>query len=248
VSADGAQVFVTGISSVAPPANSMFGTVAYGATNGTQQWAKRTSSGIDDAAADVVASPRGGRVFVLGDGRDDTSSPYDFRLLAFRATDGTLTQSTEYDGGQNDVAADLAVDADGSTLFATGGATTFLTVAFRASTFKEIWAKRYDAGHGFNKAASVTASPDGSAVYVTGVSAGKSMSCFGDVQSSAYATLRYDASSGSQAWVARYNGLKRDPDEPTQVLTSPDGSTVYVTGDSDTGCVGSDVATVAYQA
>ena len=249
VSADGLQVFVTGTSGFAPPpTDSAFGTVAYAASNGAQLWAVQTHAGIDDDAADVVASPKGGRVFVVGYGRDSTSTPYGFRLLAYRATDGTLTQSGGYDGGQNDFATDLAVDADGTMLYATGGAVTFLTVAFRASTLKSVWAKRYDAGHGFNKAASAAVSPDGLNVYVAGESAGKFETCFGDVQSSAYATVAYDASSGSQSWVARYNGLKRDPDQPHQVATSPDGSLVYVTGDSDTGCVGSDVATVAYQA
>jgi hypothetical protein len=62
------------------------------------------------------------------------------------------------------------------------------------------------------------------------------------------ATVGYDAATGGQAWASRYGGLKKDPDQATGAAMSPDGSTVYVTGPSDFGCVSSDAATIAYQA
>jgi DNA-binding beta-propeller fold protein YncE len=248
VSPDGTRVFVTGRSAAPAPSNFDFATVAYQASNGAQDWAMRYDVGIDDSAADVVASPQGGRVFVVGSARDSTSVPYGYRLVAYRATDGTQTQSTRYDDGRNEFANDLAVSASGSKLYATGGATDFLTVAFLASTLKELWATPYDGGHGFDRAAAAAVSPDGAHVYVTGESQRVFMTCFGEVESTAYATVQYDATSGAQGWVSRYNGRNKDPDQPHQVATSPDGSLVYVTGDSDTGCVGSDVATLAYQA
>jgi DNA-binding beta-propeller fold protein YncE len=248
VSADGSQVFVTATVGADPPSNHDIVTIAYAAAGGSQQWATKYTGGIDDSAAGVAASPKGGRVFVTGYARNSTSDPYDFRVLAYRAIDGAPTQANAYDSGENDFPTDIAVSHDGSMLYVTGGASDFLTVAFRASTLKKVWAKGYDGGHGFDKAAATAVSPDDGAVYVTGESSRQVQSCGGDVQGTSYATLRYDAATGAQDWVSRYNGQRNDPDQPAQVATSPDGSLVYVTGDSDTGCVHSDVATVAYQA
>src|SRR5207247_7304115 len=46
----------------------------------------------------------------------------------------------------------------------------------------------------------------------------------------------------------RFNGKGNDYDDAQSVAVSPDGGTVFVTGYSDSGAVGSDMATVAYDA
>ena len=59
--------------------------------------------------------------------------------------------------------------------------------------------KRYNGpGNGDDVAYALGVSPDGSKVFVTGRSTGST--------SADYATVAYDASSGTQLWVKRYNG------------------------------------------
>ena len=122
----------------------------------------------------------------------------------------------------------------------------FLTVGFDASTLVPLWSSRYDGGHGFDAAYAVIVSPDGGHVYVTGESERGRIACFGDVASTAYATVSYAAATGDPLWVSRYAGLRRDPDQANQIAIGPDGSSVFVSGNSDYGCTGSDVATLAY--
>src|SRR5207248_3211696 len=80
-------------------------------------------------------------------------------------------------------------------------------------------------------------SPDGSTVFITGVSA-EALTGYD------YATVAYDASSGVTRWAARYSHVSSFQTEGASALgLSPDGSTVFVTGRSDY-----DYATVAYDA
>jgi DNA-binding beta-propeller fold protein YncE len=84
-------------------------------------------------------------------------------------------------------------------------------------------------------------SPVGGTVYVTGDSTG--------IRSGAdYATVAYNAATGAQRWVQRYNGPANGGDYARSVAVSPGGGTVYVTGYSQrtAGSEEPDYATVAY--
>jgi glucose dehydrogenase len=76
-------------------------------------------------------------------------------------------------------------------------------------------------------------------VFVTGVSAG--VTSAGD-----YATVAYNAATGTRLWVARYNGPGSHGDEARSVAVSPNGGTVFVTGGSFGATSEGDYATVAY--
>ncbi len=56
--------------------------------------------------------------------------------------------------------------------------------------------------------------------------------------------------TGAARWTERYAGVPGgyDSDDPAGVVISPDGSTVYVTGTSETESTEVDFATVAYSA
>jgi hypothetical protein len=81
-------------------------------------------------------------------------------------------------------------------------------------------------------------SPDSSTVFVTG-STGSG--------ASDYATVAYDAIGGYQLWVRTYNGPGNGTDGgATAIGVSPDGSAVFVTGESYSTTSQDDYATLAY--
>jgi len=86
-----------------------------------------------------------------------------------------------------------------------------------------LWTERYRAPHDFwDQPNSVAVSPDGSRVFVTGVS-------LGNTTSYDYVTAAYDASTGTRLWLRRYNGLANGRDFGESVAVSPDGKKVFVT-------------------
>jgi hypothetical protein len=64
-----------------------------------------------------------------------------------------------------------------------------------------------------------------------------------------YATVAYQAATGTQAWVSRYNGGNND-DRADSIAVNPDSTSVYVTGKSAGPGPGPgpeyDFATIAY--
>jgi DNA-binding beta-propeller fold protein YncE len=87
----------------------------------------------------------------------------------------------------------------------------------------------------------VAASPTDSTVFVTGYSGGS-----GTEQD--YATIAYDLTSGAMRWERRHNSPANAWDGAFSVSVTPDGSQVFVTGESWGGASRSDIGTIAYDA
>jgi WD40 repeat protein len=109
------------------------------------------------------------------------------------------------------------------------------------------WAASYHyGGPAFSYAVGV--SPDGSTVFASGTTV------YGSTRPGRNATLAYDASTGAEKWVATYSSSSNPAqrDRATRLAVSPDGSKVFVTGDSACfRCSGSYFegwSTVAYDA
>jgi outer membrane protein assembly factor BamB len=245
VSPNGSQVFVTGYSSWDVGVDYL--TVALDANTGSLVWATTYNDSADgfDYATALGVSPDGSRVFVTGYIYGSTG---DYATVAYDAATGTQLWTRRYNGPGNDQdeATALGVSPDGSRVFVTGqslgstGTDDYATVAYDASTGAKLWAKRYDRADAGDSATAVGVSPDGSEVFVTGVS-DRSPTI------AEYATLAYDTSTGARLWAKRFNGVGNGNELPYALGVSPDGSEVFVTGQSF-GSTSYDYGTVAYDA
>jgi hypothetical protein len=250
VSPDGTTVFVTG-SSRGSTSSDDYATVAYNASTGAPLWMMRYNgpgNGFDTAKA-LGVSPDGSMVFVTGDSVGSTPVP-DYATVAYDASTGAQLWVRRYNGPGNDVdvATALGMSPDGSMVFVTGysvGSTSsfdYATVAYDASAGHRLWGMRYKGPvNGDDVAYALGVSPDASTVFVTG-------SSIGSTGSDDYATVAYDASTGSPLWVRRYNGPANNVDDAYALGVSPNGSTVLVTGGSYGSTSSFDYATVAYDA
>jgi hypothetical protein len=155
---------------------------------------------------------------------------------ASATTSGMLLWARRYDGPVNgdDTAYSIATSPGGKRVFVTGSSAgdgaDYGTVAYATSTGQRLWTARYDGPvGGTDMAVDIAVSSDGSAVFVTGVSDAR-----GGV---GWATVAYDAASGSTIWSRRHRGGAQ------AVAASLDGSMVFVTGSAH-----GDFATLAYDA
>ena len=252
-SPDGSAVFVTG-TSVDATLGTDYVTVAYESLTGARLWAAiydgpgGSRPDLDEPAA-IRASPDGTRVFVTGTSRG-RGSGQDFATVAYNLATGAELWVTRYDGPQHgrDDAVAIGVSPDGSSVFVTGrsrgtgSGTDYATAAYDAATGARLWVSRYDGPpHRRDVAAALGVSPDGSSVFVTGRSLGTGSGLD-------YSTVAYDAAAGTQRWVTRYDGPEHRRDIVSALGVSPDGSAVFVTGQSFSSARRADYATVAYRA
>jgi hypothetical protein len=106
------------------------------------------------------------------------------------------------------------------------------------------WVARFtEIGSGPDSAETVVVAPDGTAVYVTGTAG----TFGGGEKGYNFASVALDASTGSVLWSDGYNG-PGGIDYGCCSAISPDGSTLYVTGASQTPGRGLGWATLAYDA
>jgi PQQ-like domain len=213
VSPDRPVVYVTGFTGKEPGLlDSDDTTLAYSSTTGAVLWQARYQGVYHPQFRPSIAvSPNGARVFVASDVH--TSRGYDYLIEAYNAKTGALLWTTEPAGIGSSVTAQhpLAVSPDSSTVFITGNTIvghprTYTTVAFSAATGEQSWIATTAFRSPF-EASNIAASPDGSAVFVTGEAG----------------TVAYDAHSGATLWQADHKQA------PGGLAVSPDSSAVYVT-------------------
>jgi outer membrane protein assembly factor BamB len=253
VSRDGTKVFVTGVSGGNGSASD-YGTVAYNPATGQQLWLHRYNgpANVEDFAQAVAVSPDGSKVFVTGYSYG-VGTFSDYATLAIDASTGQELWIHRYDDPTNgfDFAYALAVSPDGSRVFVTGSSdgvdftiSDYVTQAYDAADGGELWLRRYNGpGNSSDSASAVAASPDGTMVFVTGLSSGLGFEFPFDC-----ATVAYDAATGQGLWHHRFNGPSNRSDIPYDMAVSPDGAKVFVTGTSDASVSGTNYLTLAYAA
>jgi sugar lactone lactonase YvrE len=201
ISPDGSAVFVTGRPASGDPV-----TVAYNAATGATLWTQNT--GLADGTS-IAASPDGSAVYITGTPAA-SGGPSTMALSA--ATGTTLwTQNTGVTSGVS-----VAAAPDGSAVYVTGGKSGSATAAYSAATGKPLWLAQSNV-----VPSELVVSPDGSKVFITGSISKKT--------SATYGTVAYDASTGTSLWESHYPTAPR-AGAAYALAVSPDGSTLYVTG------------------
>ena len=236
------NVYVTGRSQGAGT-DYDYATVKYNAS-GQQLWIARYSGPYRDLA-NAIAVDGSGNVYVTGQSEPVFGSNiYDYVTIKYDASGAELWVA-HYNGPGNDddVASAIAVDGSGN-VYVTGrshGAGTdydYAAIKYNALGVEE-WVARYNGpGNAFDFAAAI-AVDGGANVYVTGQSVGPA-----PLNSVDYATIKYNA-SGTEQWVARYDGPDNSADFATGIALDGSGN-VYVTGGSTSGAY--DYATIKYNA
>jgi hypothetical protein len=217
---------------------------------GTKLWSVISPDpALRDAPEDVVVSPNGGKVFVVGSYDDGGGGHSAYETRAYDAATGRELWARTFTGtGNVGGARSAAISPDGSRLYVTGstqdrdGGYAFTTLAYATRTGARLWlAEQRSVGlPDYGGGPEMVMSPDGSRVYVTG-----------SVEDPVHAgavnalTIAYDPTDGSRIWRTRYYGGGVGT-SANAIAVGPAGRRVYVTGMRIPPATNADFGTIAY--
>ena len=237
--------------------------LAHDKDTGAPQWEARRRSRHYDSPLAAATSQDGKTLYVTGAAYNGypigTATDAHIVLVAYDAATGQELWSRTWDNHADatDTAKTIAVAPNGKTVVVAGvtqnadNGLDYVTVAFDVAKRRVAWS---DIHHGLRAGGTdslnaIAMNPRGDLVYVTGQSAGAAEF------DADYVTIAYDIRRGKRVWQQRFTGIdQQGSDRAAAITTSPDGNTVYVTGDSLSerrpGATASqyDYATVAYDA
>lgn len=176
-----------------------------------------------DFPTPTTVTPDGARVLIAGTAGDTFENLSNITAIAYDTVTGEPAWTSVYEGPEelNDFGTALALSPDGDAAFVTGAQDVpkqfapdtggeMVVVALDTATGQVLWSAESLRGTGI----AVAASPDH--VVVTGTHQG-------DV-----VTAAYDAATGAQRWLRRYDGNAHGEDAPFAIATA--GGSVFVTG------------------
>jgi hypothetical protein len=219
-----------------------------GLSGGVQEeWvASYNGPGNQDDHAYAVVVDGSGNTYVTGYSASTNVFPFnlDYATIKYDAS-GAQLWVARYNGtgDTTDYGNAIAIDGSGN-VYVTGESTgsgtglDYATIKYNASGVVQ-WVARYNGpGNGDDQAFAIAVDGSGN-VYVTGTSTGLGTG-------PDYATIKYN-SSGTEEWVARYNGPGNAGDFCSAIAVDDSGN-VYVTGQSTGSGTSFDYATIKYDA
>ena len=233
------NVYVTGNSNSGTSWD--YATIKYN-TAGVEQWiAQYNGPGNADDGATAIAVDASGNVYVTGYSSGLGTSE-DYATIKYNAS-GKEQWVARYNGpgNANDGASAITVDASGN-VYVTGGSygsgtsEDYATIKYNASGIEQ-WVARYKWPDNSGDCANAIVVDASGYVYVTGSSVGLGTS-------NDYATIKYNA-SGTELWVARYNGRMNSYNCANAIAVDILGN-VYVTGESGDSDTSYDYITIKY--
>jgi DNA-binding beta-propeller fold protein YncE len=236
LSPDGSTLYVHGSEHMNPVGEGAdFATVAYEAATGDRLWASSYDGGPDDTGYGVTVSPDGAFVYVTGKSGKNFEDT-DYATVAYHADTGDRAWAARWSaapGASEDIGLELVATNDAVFVGGTGGS-TIATLAYRAGDPDDdpragglLWESDRRTGFGYH----IALSPDGSTVYTTG-SAHVGVSDVPIFPDWSYTSIAYDADTGAIKWQATWAAPLKGFDVPYGHALSPDGATLYVTGQS----------------
>lgn len=250
VSPDGTRLYASGSNDL--EANAMT-TASYNTTTGEPGWTASYLHSDDSfsSARAIGVDQDGTRVFVLAVVNFTWGViTSDMGTFAYDAETGEeLWNATHGDPALWDTPQDLVVGDENGLVFVTGQEGTgtqwgrsFVTLAYDMQTGDETWTTHYEGpDERQDRPMAIGYDPSGSRVFVTGWS-------WLDGGGGEYATVSYDAATGTETWIAQHNGPAGGTDEARDLVVAPDGSKVFVTGRSHSETTSADYGTIAYDA
>ncbi|MFC2088139.1 SBBP repeat-containing protein [Calditrichota bacterium] len=236
------NVYVTG-KSLDSGSNYDYATIKYN-SSGAEQWvAHYNGPGNLNDQATALSVDMQGNVYVTG-ASTGTGTDFDYATVKYNSS-GVEQWVARYNGpgSLDDQATSLALEGQDHvyvTGFSMGSGTDndYATVKYNTSGIEQ-WVARYNGPvNSLDEATGLSIDKQGN-VYVAGFSVGS-----GSILDCDYATIKYN-SSGSEQWVARYNGPANSYDEAKAIVVDVQGN-VYVTGSSAGSFPYLDYATVKY--
>lgn len=161
------NAFVTGYTR---GANADFKTIKYAAATGAIAWQVTFDGGRNDYAQSVAVDA-GGNAVVVGQVQNAAGN-YDFKTIKYAAANGAILWQTTFDGGGEDYAYQVAVDAAGNAIVtgstSNGTNADWKTIAYAGADGAVLFAHQYNGSANQSDEAYALAVTTG-AVYVGGI-------------------------------------------------------------------------------
>jgi len=239
---DSGNVYVTG-ESFGSGTERDYATIKYN-PSGQEEWVARYNGpGNGTDAAYAMAVDGSGNVYVTGTSVGTTFPDFDYATIKYNSA-GQEQWVTRYNspGNGSDGATRIAIDGSGN-VYVTGQSRDpitnyehYLTIKYNSGG-QEQWGASYSGPYnGAHTPLGIAVDGSGN-VYVTGQSAGPGFHYD-------FATVKYNA-SGTEEWVARYNGPGDSEDSASAIAVDGSGN-VYVAGTSVGLGTNTDYATIKY--